>query len=85
MKIVKVITLSCIATLAACGGGGKSAAPASKPVATVNGKGISRETFEYVGIDASVDTVQRVLGQANARDDALASHMTSSDQGANVR
>jgi peptidyl-prolyl cis-trans isomerase C len=50
MKIVKIVALSCIATLAACGGGGggKASAPESKPVAVVNGKSVSRDTFEYV-------------------------------------
>jgi peptidyl-prolyl cis-trans isomerase C len=48
MKIVKIITLSCLATLAACGGGNKPAAAEPKPVATVNGKSVSRATFDYV-------------------------------------
>jgi len=43
-----------------------------------------RETFEYVGIDASADMVQRVLRQASAPDAALAFHMTSRDQGASI-
>jgi peptidyl-prolyl cis-trans isomerase C len=47
MKIWNAIALSCLLTLAACGGG-KSDTPAAKPVAVVNGKAVSRDTFEYV-------------------------------------
>ena len=49
MKIMKVVALSALVSLAACGGGGeKATAPAIKPVATVNGKPVSREAFEFV-------------------------------------
>ena len=45
---------------------------------------VLRETFDYVGIDASADTVQRVLRQASEPDSKLAFHMTSRDQGASI-
>jgi hypothetical protein len=45
---------------------------------------VLREAFDYVGIDASTDTVQRILRKASGRDSALASHQTSSDQGASM-
>jgi hypothetical protein len=45
---------------------------------------VLRETFEYVGIDASAGVVERVLREASKRDAELASHMTSSDAGASI-
>ncbi len=45
---------------------------------------VLRETFDYIGIDSSADTVQRILRKASARDSALTSHKTSSDQGASM-
>ena len=45
---------------------------------------VLRETFDYVGIDASSHIVQRILRQASAPDTALAFHMTSRDQGASI-
>jgi len=43
-----------------------------------------RETFEYVGVDASADMVQNVLRRASAPDPKLAFHMTSRDQDASI-
>jgi len=45
---------------------------------------VLRETFDYAGIDASADTVQRVLRQASEPDSNLAFHMTSRDQSASI-
>lgn len=45
---------------------------------------VLRQTFEYVGIDGSAETVQRVLRRASAPDPALAFHMTSRDQRASI-
>jgi hypothetical protein len=45
---------------------------------------VLRETFDYVGIDASANTVQRILQRASAPDAALAFHMTSRDAGASI-
>ncbi len=47
-------------------------------------EGVLQEAFEYVGIDSSAETVQRILRKASGRDSALASHQTSSDQGASM-
>jgi hypothetical protein len=45
---------------------------------------VLRETFDYIGIDASADMVQRVLRQASAPDAELAFHMTSQNQSASI-
>ena len=45
---------------------------------------VLRETFDYVGIDASADVVQRVVRQASEPDAALAFHMTSRDQATSI-
>ena len=42
-----------------------------------------RETFDYIGIDASADLAQR-MRKASGRDAALASHQTSSDQATSI-
>jgi peptidyl-prolyl cis-trans isomerase C len=47
MKIANLIALSFLAALIGCNGS-KPAAPVAKPAATVNGKPLTRETFEYV-------------------------------------
>jgi hypothetical protein len=45
---------------------------------------VLRETFDYIGVDASDAVVERVLRQASERDKDLASHMTSSDAAASI-
>jgi peptidyl-prolyl cis-trans isomerase C len=60
MKISHIAACSTLALLAACGAktSTTAATPAVKPVATVNGRTISRETFEYVA--------KNVAGKASA-------------------
>jgi hypothetical protein len=45
---------------------------------------VLRETFDYVGIDASADLVRRMLRQASKPDASLAFHKTSRDPGSSI-
>jgi hypothetical protein len=45
---------------------------------------VLRGTFDYLGIEASVAVVQRVLREASEPDSKLAFHMTSRDQAASI-
>jgi hypothetical protein len=45
---------------------------------------VLREAFDYVGIDASAATVQRVVREASKPDSNLAFHMTSEDPAASI-